>query len=72
MARGLFNLFVEATAWMTDSQYYALVIILSLGIGCAVALWCEQLLCRWKHEHTARFFRRVHRVRHIGHFRDAA
>lgn len=67
----LLDLFVEATAFLTDGQYYALILILSLGIGCAVAYVCERLQDWWLC-HYSTHTRHVPRSCQDSTFRDAA
>lgn len=53
MLRTLFDLFIEWTAWMTDGQYYAMVILLSfafaMAVGCIFDLVSDSHMRAGKH-----------------------
>lgn len=57
----LMYVFIEATAFMSDSQYYALILILSLAFGCVVVLAFERLQCWWRTQYSPHFAHDNHR-----------
>ena len=71
MLKGMLNLFVECTSFLSDDQYYALVLLLSLAFGCAVVLLFEHFQCWWKGHYGQRVLLKK-QLAHTHRLKDAA
>ena len=50
----MFDLFIQVTAQLTDGQYYALVIMISLLFGCGCVFLFEYAQRRWMQNYPNR------------------